>query len=41
MGRKVHNRMSSEIYGAHNLFHFHIVILTVSGNTEVYIDLGF
>ena len=37
---QVHDRLSSHIDGAHDLFHLDVIILAVSGNAQVDIDLG-
>ena len=40
VGRKIHDGMSAHVYSFHNLLHFHVIILAVSGYTKIYIDLG-
>ena len=40
VGGQIHNGMCAHVYSFHNFLHFHIVILAVSGYTEIYIDLG-
>ena len=37
---QVHNSLCAHIYSRHNLFHFHIIVLAISGHAKVYINLG-
>ena len=39
VGREIHYRLCAHIDRSHNLFHFNVVILAVTGNAEVDIDL--
>ena len=38
--RKVHDRFGSHLYGVHHLLHFHIIILAVPRNPEIYVYLS-
>ena len=39
MRGKIHNSLSSHVHCCHYLFHFNVIILTVSGNSKIHIDL--
>ena len=36
---EIHDRMRSHVNCRHHFFHLHVIILTVSGDSEIYIDL--
>ena len=40
MARQIHDRLSAQIYRAHYFLHLDIVIFTVSGYSQIYVDLG-
>ena len=40
MAGKIHDGLRAQIYRAHHFFHFYIVILAVTGNTQIDVDLG-
>ena len=39
VGRQIHDRMRAHIYRFHHLLHFNVIVLTVSGNSQIDIDL--